>query len=196
MWSSNELAAIEHSFTLDDIPPTIRALIPEEDLDAMTEHGELDRGMALHLAYEQVFELPEPETPGWVIAAVQANPGKFWIAQLCRAMHGLPENFKSITWCGLCQEYANPRKRERSNNLPRQTLPGLEETGGAFRLHPPCSKRGLTWLRKVVYRLVDRGWVKKIREFRPDMRQARGYDLMSVLYQEEGGKGKDVAEAR
>jgi hypothetical protein len=196
MWSSDEFAAIEHSFTLDDIPPTLRALIPDEDLDAMAESGELDRGMALHLVYEQVFELPEPETVEWVMTAVQANPGKFWISQLCRAMHGLPENFKSITWCGLCQEYANPRKRERSNNLPRQTLPSLEETGGAFQLHPPCSKRGLTWLRKLVYRLADRGKVKKIREFRPDICQARGYDLMSVLYQGESGRGKDVAEAR
>lgn len=78
--------------------------------------------------------------------------------------------------------YANPRKRQRAAELPPETLPGFEATGGAFQIHPACSRRDLTWLRHLVYRLVRRGQVEKRREKRPDLRQARGWDWMSTLY--------------
>lgn len=182
MWSYEELMGKE-TWTVDDIPPELRLLIDEHALACIVDEGdELDHGLILHLAYEAVFERPEPETPEWVEAVIEANPG-LWVARLCRAMHGLPENFRSIAWCGQCSGgYANPRKRRRAANLPPQTLPGFESIGGAFQLHPPCSRRDLTWLRHLIYRLVQRGQVEKRREKRPDLRQARGWDWMSTLY--------------
>jgi hypothetical protein len=185
MWTFAELANFEEGLDIDDIPPTLRALIPEEDLDAMAEDGELDHGMALHLAYEEVFELPEPGSPEWVMAVIVANSGKFWIAKLCRAMHNHSETYQSILHCGLCTSFVNVRKRKRAANLPPRTLPGCEEIGGAFQLHRPCSNHELTWLRKLIYRFVDKELVEKVREFQPDLRQPRGYDLMSTLYLKE-----------
>ena len=181
MWSYEELMGKE-TWTVDDIPPELRLLIDEHALNCIADAGdELDHGLILHLAYEAVFELPKPETPEWVEAVIEANPG-LGMARLCRAMHGLPENFRSIAWCGQCQGYANPRKRRRAADLPPETLPGFEATGGAFQLHPPCSRRDLTGLRHLVYRLVQWGRVEKRCEKRPDLRQARGWDWMSTLY--------------
>lgn len=165
----------------DLIPPEVRALISDVDLAGLAEGGELDDGLLLHLAEEALYAWPAPETAGWVQAAIAANPG-VWTARLCRARHGLAETFRSIAYCGQCAEYANPRKRRRAAKLPPKPLPGFEATGGAYQLHPPCSRRGLTWLRHTIYRLEARSQVVRRCEVRPDLRQARGWDTMTTLY--------------
>lgn len=181
IWSHETLTETER-WSVDDIPPELRSLVGDHALACLAdEEGALDYGSILHLAHEAVFELPEPETPAWVEAAIEANPG-IWIARLCRAMHGRPENFRSIARCGQCAGYANFRKRRRAANLPPEPLPGFESIGGAFQLQPPCSRRDLTWLRHLVYRLVRRGQIEKRREKCLDLRQPRGWDWMSTLY--------------
>ena len=187
MWSHDELMAIDEAggLHIDEIPPELRALIPEEDLCAIAEDEMLDYSTVLYLAQAEVYELPQPGTREWVLTAIAANSGDFWITKLCRAMHGHRENIRSISWCGVCSEYANVRKRRRAAKLPPKPLPGFEEIGGAFQLHPPCSNHGLTWLRKLIYRLENKGQVERSREPRPDIRQARGWDYMSVLNHSE-----------
>ena len=180
MWSFEELQAHCHR-AVEDIPPAIKALIPELDLVCLADDGELDRGLALHLLYEATYGWPAPETPEWVQAAIAANPGT-WITRLCRAKHQLPETYQSIAYCGQCRSFANSRKRRRAANLQREVLPGFEQIGGAYHLHPPCSRRDLTWLRHLIYRLVQQGQVVKVRKKRPDLHQPRGWDWMSCLY--------------
>ncbi len=172
---------VEQAKSCHDIPPEIRALVGD-DLACLTEEdGELDYGLIHHLKYAALYEWPQPGTVDWLEAAIEANPG-IWMARLCRAMHGLSETFRHIAYCGQCADYANPRKRTRAAALPTAVLPGFEQIGAAYHLHPPCSRRGLTWLRHQIYRLVQRGQVDKCREKRPDMRQVRGWDWMSTLY--------------
>jgi len=185
MWSFEKLQT-HCPCTIDDIPPAIKALIPELDLACLTDDGELDRGLALHLLHEAIYDWPAPDTPEWVQAAITANPGT-WITRLCRAKHQLPETYQSIAYCGQCRSFANGRKRRRAANLQREVLPGFEQIGGNYHLHPPCSQRELTWLRHLIYRLVRQGQVVKHREKRPDLRQARGWDWMSCLYPTEKG---------
>ena len=180
MWSFEELQT-HRPWTIDDIPPTIKALIPKLDLVCLTDDDELDRGLALHLLHEATYDWPAPDTPEWVQAAITANPGT-WITRLCRAKHQLPETYQSIAYCGQCHSFANARKRRRAANLQREVLPGFEQIGGNYHLHRPCSRRELTWLRHLIYHLVRRGQVVKVREKRPDLRQARGWDWMSCLY--------------
>jgi hypothetical protein len=179
MWNYDDLSEREY-WQVEDIPPEIRTLVG--DLDCMAgDDGMIDRGTVLCLAEEAAYEWPATGTVDWIRAAIEANPG-VWITRLCRAMHGKPETYQSIAWCGYCVHYANPRRRSRAAKLPDRTLPGLEKIGGAYQLRPPCSSRGLTWLRHQIYRLVAAGWIKKLREKRPDMRQPRGWDWMSTLY--------------
>lgn len=185
MWSFEEIQS-HCPWAVADIPAAIKALIPELDLACMADDGELDRGLALHLLHEAIYDWPAPETPEWVQAAIAANPGT-WITRLCRAKHQLPETYQSIAYCGQCRSFANSRKRRRAANLQQEVLPGFEQIGGAYHLHPPCSKRDLTWLRHLIYRLVRQGKVVKVREKRPDLRQARGWDWMSCLYSPEKG---------
>ena len=60
-------------------------------------------------------------TPQWVydnltcivLSYVENNPG-IWTARPCRSINGLPETESSVIHCGLCADYANPRKRERA----------------------------------------------------------------------------------
>jgi hypothetical protein len=149
---------------------------------------ELDQGLLLHLTHEALYELPEPETTGWLLQAIAVNPG-IHTAHLCRAMHGQEETYRDIAYCGRCSEYSNPAKRRRAARLQKNLLPGFEQIGGAFQLHPPCSRRGLTWLRHRLYRLVAQGRLIKRREKRPDLHQPRGWDMMSVYYIKEERPG-------
>ncbi len=173
----------------DDIPSHIKALIPDGDWDCLFVGDEGDEEMesiALHLEYamyvEGEFPHPELEREAWVQQAITANPGT-WTARLCRAMHGVPETPRGIAYCGLCSQYANPRKRARdAARRHNGLLPGFEEIGGEYLLHPPCSRRGLTWLRHLIYRLRGRGQVETRREPRPDPHNHRGWDWMTTLY--------------
>jgi hypothetical protein len=49
----------------------------------------------------------------WVLGWVEDYPG-CWTARLCRLINGLPETEQSVIYCGLCSEYASPRKRVRA----------------------------------------------------------------------------------
>jgi hypothetical protein len=155
------------------VPRWVEALIPE--LDGCIE---LDDGVLAHLQEMEVYELPQPETPEWVQAAIEARPG-VWTARLCRAMHGVPETEQGIAYCGLCVSYVNPRKRRRAACLPN-LLPGFAE--GAYMLRQSCSKRDLTWLRRTVCRLCKAGKIVTRRERIPDVRQARGWDIGTRIY--------------
>ena len=178
--NGNRLIAIE------DIEPELAGLVDELDLACMhyDEYpGCIDESTYHHLEEYAVLELGirDAETPEWVKAAVEARPGT-WTARLCRAMHGQPETYEAIVHCGLCAQYASSRKRYRAARLPSQTLPGFEEIGGGYQLRPPCSKRGLTWLRKLIYRMRDREQVETRREHIPDLRQGRGWDWGTRIY--------------
>lgn len=125
---------------------------------------------------------PEQESRQWLLELIQINPG-VWMAEACRIKHDLPSDNESIAWCGLCKEYANIRKRNRSAALPPKTLPGFEKIGGAYQLHPPCSKRALTWIRQTIYALEAKGLVeRRPLEVIPDPRQGRGWDFGTRVY--------------
>jgi hypothetical protein len=130
-------------------------------------------------------ELPDPATDPkeWLLEAIDAEPGR-WTAELCRLKHDVPSDNQGIAYCGLCQEYANPRKRARSKALG-PALPGFGR--GAYKLHPACSKQGLTWLRKTLSRLAKNGLITKIQNARiPDIRQARSWDFGTRIYPRKG----------
>ena len=167
---------------IEGLPPELSAVIDDYDLRCIADDGYIDEGTLRHLDEYAWIDLgiEDPESPEWVEAAIEANPGR-WTARLCRAMHGHEENYDSITHCGLCVDYCNPRKRKRAAALP-PLLPGFEETGGAFQLFPRCGRRGLTWLRKLIYRLRERGKVETHRERIPDLRQPRGWDWGTRIY--------------
>ena len=171
---------------IDDIPPSVRAAIDDLDLACIADGDEIDEGTLHHMEQYLLDDLAveSPESRPWVQAAIEARPG-VWTARLCRAMHEMPETESSILRCGLCMEFANGRKRWRAANLPENTLPGFENTGGAYQLRPPCSKRGLSWLRRQIYRLRDLGRIETRRERIPDCRQARGWDWGTRLYPKE-----------
>ena len=167
---------------IEDLPPSLAALVGD-DLDCIADDGEIDDGMVWHIR-QYAFEdlgIVDPESQEWVAAAVQANPG-IWTARLCRRMHDREETNEDIAHCGLCREYANIGKRQRARSLPPTTLPGYESIGGAYQLYPRCGKRGLTWLRKLVYRRRDQGRWETRREVIPDPRTARGWDWATRIY--------------
>jgi hypothetical protein len=173
---------------VSDLDPSLLAAIDDLDLACIADYDDdgsarIDAGTLYHVeAYVSIdLGIDTPESPQWVQAAIEAQPG-VWTARLCRQMHGWPETEISILRCGLCQDYANPRKRARAACLPTRTLPGFEAIGGGHQLRPPCSKRGLTWLRKLIYRLRDRDQIQTHRERIPDCRQPRGWDWGTRIY--------------
>lgn len=111
-----------------------------------------------------------------ILATVKACPG-IPLALLCRALNGQP----STEWCGLCAQYANPRKRERAEAHAGQlSLPELP-TEAPHQLHDPCPL-GFDNVRKAVYALAERGLLRLEREERQDPRQPRGWDWMTCCY--------------
>jgi len=128
-------------------------------------------------------------TPQWiydnltciVLSAVEDNPGA-WTAQLCRYLNGLPEDESSVIHCGLCSDYANPRKRERAAQyaaLP--TLPGLP---APYQLHPPCRVIRLRQLQDILKKLRDQCLMISSEEGSeiPDSRNWRGWDFGTRWY--------------
>ncbi len=114
-----------------------------------------------------------------VLSLVETCPG-IWTAALCRRMNGVPETEEGVVHCGLCKDYANPRKRERAERYARHpTLPGMTPP---YQLHVPCTVglrqvRGmLRKLREVCLMVVGR------REIIPDSRNNRGWDLATRWY--------------
>jgi hypothetical protein len=117
----------------------------------------------------------------WVLACVEDEPG-IWTAALCRSLNGLPETEESVIWCGLCTEYANPRKRRRAAQCP-PILPGFEEIGGAYQLHPPCGRIRLRLLRSLLSTLERATMVRgEPGSEIPDSRNHRGWDYATRWY--------------
>ncbi|MCP4541209.1 MAG: hypothetical protein GY832_29095 [Chloroflexi bacterium] len=88
-----------------------------------------------------------------------------------------PETEASIIYCGLCVDYANPRKRARAVKWGAwPTLPGFEPP---YQLHGICGPTGLTRLRHMLYKLRDQALmiVDEPGAVIPDVRQARGWDF-------------------
>ena len=104
---------------IEGLPPELAAVIDDHDLRCIADDGYIDEGTFRHLNEYAWIDLgiEDPESPEWVEAAIEANPGR-WTARLCRAMHGHEENYDSITHCGLCVDYCSPRKRKRAAALP------------------------------------------------------------------------------
>lgn len=117
-----------------------------------------------------------------VLSYVEDHPG-IWTARLCRLISGLPETEESIIHCGLCAEYANPRKRRRAAQCP-PTLPGWPAAiGGAYQLHPPCGPIGLRRLQGMLYKLRDDClMICSERSRIPDSRNHRGWDIATRWY--------------
>ena len=169
-----------------DLDPSLLAVVG--DITCVAEQDDkgntwIDAGTLYHIEEYASTDLgiETPESPRWVQAAIEAQPG-VWTARLCRQMHDRRETKADIAHCGLCNQYSNARRRRRAAQLPAQTLPGFETIGGGFQLRPPCSQRGLTWLRKLIYRLRDRGQIETRRERIPDCRQPRGWDWGTRIY--------------
>lgn len=128
-----------------------------------------------------VGDLPRAaiESYEWLEDVIKMHPG-LWTAEICRIKHAIPSSNWGIAYCGLCTEYANPRKRARSEALGDE-LPEFPGRGG-LKLHPPCSTRALTWLRQTTDRWAAQGMVVKAQTKIPDIRQARGWDIGTRIY--------------
>jgi hypothetical protein len=110
-----------------------------------------------------------------------------WTAALCRGLNGVPETGRGVAWCGLCDGYANGRKRARSARLG-PTLPGFEGRR-AYQLHSPCGTVSLRALQAVVDNLEDALMVVRHRSVIPDARNHRGGDFASRLWPSDGWRG-------
>ena len=172
---------------VNDLDPSLLAVIDDLDLTCIADYDDEGEGWidvgTLHHLQEYAFvdlAIETAESPRWVQAAIEAHPG-VWTARLCRAMHDLPETEASIIYCGRCTCYANRAKRARARRYARMPLlPGFDKH--PYQLHPPCSRRDLTWLRKLIYRLRDRRQIETRRERIPDCRQPRGWDWGTRIY--------------
>jgi hypothetical protein len=111
---------------------------------------------------------------------ITQEPG-IWTCKLCRQINGIPEDEGGIIYCGLCSDYANPRKRERAERYDQPTLPGMD---APYQTHPPCRRVPLRKLRYLLEVLQDTcdlivGKAEQI----PDSRQARGWDWGTRYYE-------------
>jgi len=123
---------------------------------------------------------PNDDLALWVEAHVRAESG-IWTARLCRLLNGIPEDEGGIVYCGLCSDYANPRKRNRAERWATvPTLPGMKPP---FQLHSPCTTMPLRKLQYLLYVLWDKcDLVYGMRERIPDVRQPRGWDWGTRWY--------------
>ncbi|MEA3339467.1 MAG: hypothetical protein U9R15_05820 [Chloroflexota bacterium] len=128
-------------------------------------------------------------TPQWdydnltlrVLSYVETYPG-LWTARLCRLINDLPENERSVIHCGLCSDYANPRKRKRAAQYAAHpTLPGFSPQ---YQLHPPCFTISLRQLQGILRKLRDQCLMVLSEEQSriPDSRNGRGWDLATRWY--------------
>jgi hypothetical protein len=111
-----------------------------------------------------------------VLVRVENNPG-IWTARLCRLINGIEETEAGVIYCGLCQCYANPRKRERARRLASApTLPGFSPP---YQLHPPCPFISLRQLQGILRKLRDECLMVLSEELAPipDSRNHRGWDF-------------------
>lgn len=133
---------------------------------------------------EGLFECPEANPKEFVTTIITMNPG-IWTAKLCRIKHDIPETKQSISFCGLCEQYANPRKRERGRRMALTgLLPGFEQ--GQYEIHPPCSRKALTWLRHTLKRMVRDEELTEQRMMEiVDLCQERGYDYATGYWRKK-----------
>ena len=107
------------------------------------------------------------------------DPGP-WTAKLCRYLNGLPETQVSVIHCGLCVDYANPRKRARAARLP-PPLPGF--SAGGYQLHRTCSTMPFARLKHLLHQMEARGLLCSEPGTRiPDERNYRGWDFATVWH--------------
>lgn len=142
-----------------------------------------------------------------VLTWVEEYPG-YWTAALCRLINGLTQPWQElppptpqwysgytppdtavkahvtqqVLYCGLCSDYANPRKRARVRKLP-PPLPGLE-AHAAYQLHAPCGLIGLKTLQRALrYLEIETVAVRGIpHELIPDPRNHRGWDYATCWW--------------
>lgn len=103
-----------------------------------------------------------------------------WTAELCRRLNSQPD----VAYCGLCADYANPRKRARAAAWASKQacLPGLSP---AWCLHPPCRRLRLARLQRVLAQMARYEMVATVpRCLIPDPRQARGWDYGTRIWLE------------
>ena len=129
--------------------------------------------------------------PEWVhiqlmhlYGAIDDEPG-IWTAKLCRQLNGLPETLESIIYCGYCEHYANPRKRERAEIFA--AIPVFKGFSPPHQLQKPCWQWPLRTVQSRAYRLWDLGFIYGSREQIPDLCQARGWDWATRWYTSDGG---------
>ncbi len=139
-----------------------------------------------------------------LLSWVETYPG-YWTAALCRLLNGLTapwqelppptpdwdqdyhpptvelqaHTYAQVVYCGLCRDYANPRKRQRAAALPAP-LPGFSR--GAYQLHPPCAAWRLKTVQAMLYRLAAATMLHAARAQIPDPRNARGWDYATRWY--------------
>ena len=117
----------------------------------------------------------------WVLTWVEDNPG-IWTARLCRLINDVPETERGVIYCGLCSQYANPRKRARAARYAAiPTLPGMDPP---YQLHPPCPTIRLRQLQAILRKLCDE-CIMITRErgaVIPDSRNHRGWDYATRWY--------------
>lgn len=126
------------------------------------------------------MKYPNEELLLWAEQRIKAQPG-IWTARLCRLLNGLPECEESVIYCGLCEHYANPRKRARAKAHDLPTLPGMEPP---HQIHPTCTTipfRKLRYLLDVLWSECDLIYGVEGSEI-PDLRQGRLYDYATRYY--------------
>jgi hypothetical protein len=134
------------------------------------------------------MRLSQDEVWAWcnmLRAYISEDPG-IWSARLCRLVNGIPETRKGVMHCGLCEDYANPRKRNRDPTRHGQLLlPGVQ-TGGEYQLRPRCKRLGFAQLRGLLRRGADlelfSRWEKQVI---PDDLNHRGWDFATRFYVED-----------
>jgi len=117
----------------------------------------------------------------WVLCYVERHPG-IWTAKLCRLLNGIPETEQGVIYCGLCSQYANPRKRARAEKYA--TIPTLPGMNPPYQLHPPCSTMRLRQLQAILRKLRDQCHmiISKQDAIIPDSRNHRGWDYATRWY--------------
>ena len=126
------------------------------------------------------MQYPNEELALLIESAIKAEPG-IWTSRLCRLLNGVPEDLDGVIYCGLCQQYANPRKRARAERFDAPTLPGMEPP---YQLHAPCLSmplRKLQYLLRVLWDRWDLVYGVPGSEI-PDLRQGRQWDLATRFY--------------
>lgn len=98
-----------------------------------------------------------------ILEAIEDSPG-IHTAKLCRHLNQVNEYVGTHGFCGVCIDFANPRKRATKE------------------IHKACPTIRLKLLQYHLKTLIVAGRIHKKREVKPDGQEHRGWDIFSCYY--------------